>query len=359
MKGIYSSLKAFRFPDRLAAIAEGRLPPPIHVRLKPTNRCGHRCSYCCFRTPGLPMGAAMDERDEIPEPKLLEIADDLASMGVAAVTLSGGGDPLCHPAVLPLAERLLSGGVALAVLTNGSRLEGPIATALAARASWVRVSMDAATPGTYAAIRGVARGEFDRVCANVAAFAAMQGRKAAIGLNYVVTRENAAEAGAFVALARGLGAAHVKLSAAVVSRDPAENAAYQAPFFEDVKRAVAEARARSGTDGFRVADKVHAPDSAEEGFRRGYATCPTARLLTVIAADASVYSCQDKAYEPDGCLGSIRDRRFADFWLGGDAARALDALRPDRVCGHHCVAHGKNLVLLEYLGLDPDHAPFV
>jgi hypothetical protein len=36
---IYSSLKPFLYPERLAAIAAGDVPAPVHVRIKPTNVC--------------------------------------------------------------------------------------------------------------------------------------------------------------------------------------------------------------------------------------------------------------------------------------------------------------------------------
>ena len=84
-----------------------------------------------------------------------------------------------------------------------------------------------------------------------------------------------------------------------------------------------------------------------------------ARLLTVIGADAMVYTCQDKAYTNGGRLGSIRDRRFKEFWFSDENREALARLDPSRHCTHHCVAHAKNLMLTEFLSLDPEHARFV
>ncbi|MCX7592081.1 MAG: radical SAM protein, partial [Kiritimatiellae bacterium] len=98
MKIIYTDTKIFHFPAKLHDLRVGRVSAPIHVRLKPTNRCNHRCVYCCFRNPQLPPYERMNEADEIPGEKLVQIADDLVTMGVRAVTLSGGGEPLCHPA---------------------------------------------------------------------------------------------------------------------------------------------------------------------------------------------------------------------------------------------------------------------
>jgi hypothetical protein len=72
-----------------------------------------------------------------------------------------------------------------------------------------------------------------------------------------------------------------------------------------------------------------------------------------------VYTCQDKAYTNSGLLGSIRERSFAEFWAGDDLRQALLRLNPSCDCRHHCVAHAKNLMLLDYLQADRDHLDFV
>lgn len=59
MSRLYSSLKAFAYPASQLQLGEG-----------------------------------MDIRDKIPEKKMFEITEDLAAVGVEAVTFSGGGEPL-------------------------------------------------------------------------------------------------------------------------------------------------------------------------------------------------------------------------------------------------------------------------
>jgi hypothetical protein len=95
-----------------------------------------------------------------------------------------------------------------------------------------------------------------------------------------------------------------------------------------------------------------------ESFRKEYDWCPYLQILPVIGADQNVYSCQDKAYNLDcGLIGSIRDRRFRDFWTDGKAK--FFAIDPSRDCNHHCVADAKNLMVLDYLRADAEHLAFV
>ena len=356
---VYSSCKIFHFAGKLADMRAGRLSPPLHVRLKPTNRCNHRCAYCCYRNPDLPLGQQMNEADQLTREDLARIVGDICRMGVRAVTFSGGGEPLCHPQTPEAAEALAAGGVKIALLTNGSLLTGPAADVFARRATWVRVSMDAAEPVEYSRCRHVGPGEFDRVCRNIADFAQRPDRRAVIGINFIVTRENSATVAEFLALAKRIGASHVKCSAAIVGTHPADIARYIAPFFESAKAQIAQASARLADETFSVIDKLHWPDSGQEDYRRTNHRCPFAQCLTVIGADGNVYTCQDKAYAPSGLIGSASQAGFAELWASEQARRRLAELDPSRDCRHHCVAHAKNMMLLDYLQADAEHLEFV
>ena len=360
MSSVYSATKIFHFGAKLHDLKTGRISAPLHVRLKPTNRCNHRCAYCCYRNPALPLSEEMHERDEIPREKMRELAGDLVAMGVRAVTFSGGGEPLCYPHIREAIEMLVDGGVKVAVLTNGALLRGELARLLALRGTWVRISMDAASPELYARTRSCAPAEFELVCKNIRDFATVEGRTCTLGVNLVVTRENSSEVLYFLRLAQSLGADHAKISPAVVSTEAEANAEYLAPIFYDVKAQIAVATRELAGTGMTIVDKFHWPtESGDETYRRSYTWCPFAQCLTVIAADQNVYTCQDKAYSRAGCLGSIRNQSLRTLWFSDATRRRLRELNPAVECRHHCVAHAKNLMLLDFLGTPAEHLEFV
>jgi MoaA/NifB/PqqE/SkfB family radical SAM enzyme len=350
----YSSLKAFRHPERLRTLVEGRVAAPVHVRIKPVNACNHHCWYCAYRAEDLSLGEGMKLSDRLPADKLDEIADDLVEMGVKAATFSGGGEPLLHPALPRVVERLAKGGVRTAALTNGAFLTGAAADALARHGSWVRVSIDAWDGPSYARSRGVDESEYAKVMGNLAAFA-QRGSRCALGASFIIGESNHSRIADFCRQARDAGITSVKLSACVVGNSARENNAYHARFAAPARKGIDEARALE-TRGFAIIDHYH---EMEERFVKPYRRCPSMRLLTVIGADASVYACQDKAYTRSGLLGSIAARSFKEFWFSPENAARLEDLDPSRDCGHHCVAHAKNRLIEEYLGLDAEHADFV
>jgi sulfatase maturation enzyme AslB (radical SAM superfamily) len=351
---VYSQLKFLRFRDRLDAVAAGNVPAPVHVRIKPINRCNHDCWYCAYRNSNLKLGEDMDEDDTIPTPKLLEIADDIVAMGVKAVTFSGGGEPLLHKALPETITRLAAGGVAVATLTNGVNLQGRVGDALARHATWVRISIDAWDNDSYRKSRSARPGDFDRVMNNMRAFKA-SGTKCVLGVSLIIDQANHTHIADLAARFKDLGADHVKLAGAVTANSAAEHNAYHERFAAETMRQIESAQ-KLADSGFQVLNHVH---RMAESFAKPYHSCPFARFLTVIGADQTVYLCQDKAYTKDGALGSIRERRFADFWFSDENKKALDSIDPSRHCQHHCVAHGKNLALMDYLSQDLDHTVFV
>lgn len=363
MSRLYSTSKVFHFHSKLADILDGRLTPPIHIRLKPTNRCNHRCSYCCYRNEDLYLSERMKEADEIPPDKMKEITNDIITMGVRAVTFSGGGDPLCYPHFLDCADRLLEGGVRVAVLTNGSRLQGAVAERLGSGATWVRISLDAANADDYAQVRQVSPREFQKVCENIENFARTKREACELGINYIVTRENHSEVFAFLRLMKDLGVDHVKVSEAVISVDHGDNVRYVRSFQETVRGQIERGLSHLADDRFRIIDRVLDPGTGPADgnnlYQKAYSWCPFIQCLTVIAADLMVYTCQDKAYSSSGIVGSIRDRSFRELWSDPITRERLTALDPSRDCVHHCVQHQKNLAILDYLDADPGHIDFI
>lgn len=354
METLYSSLKFLRFPDRLEALREGRPAAPAHVRIKPTNRCNHNCWYCAYRTDDLKLGEDMDEHHSIPAVKMIEIVEDLIAMKVAAVTFSGGGEPLLYKPLPETIERLAGGGVRVATLTNGTNLKGKMAEALAAHATWARVSVDAWDDDSYVKSRGAREGEFTRLLRNMRDFIGT-GTRCVLGVSFIIGRDNHHRIGEVCRLFKDVGVNHVKLSAAVVGNNVEENNRYHREFAAAARGQIEQAAALADAN-FSVLNHYH---EMGERFDKPYKSCPFLRFLTVIGADLNVYTCQDKAYTRDGTLGSIANRRFHEFWLSGETQQKIAAFDPSRLCRHHCVAHTKNLALHEYLSINAEHGVFV
>ncbi|MBF0447822.1 MAG: radical SAM protein [Magnetococcales bacterium] len=354
MSILYSSLKFLRFQEHLEALKNRQVLAPVHVRIKPTNRCNHDCWYCAYKVDHLQLGDDMVEADAIPEKKMREIVDDLIAMQVKAVTFSGGGEPLLYKSLPETIERLALGGVKVASLTNGTNLKGRMADAFAQHATWVRISLDGWDDASFSRIRGCRDGEFSRVVDNIRQFAQRQSN-CTVGISYVITQENYQHTYDVCALFKQAGANHIKLSGVVVDNEGSVNNRYHQSIMAAVSEQIQQAQ-QLNDERFSVVNHYH---ELEERFDKSYTFCPYLLFLPVIGADQVVYSCHDKAYNKSGEWGSIKDRSFQSFWFSEENRLRMYGLDPSKSCRHHCVAHSRNLAILEYLNIDPDHGVFV
>jgi wyosine [tRNA(Phe)-imidazoG37] synthetase (radical SAM superfamily) len=355
MARVYSGLKMFRFPDRLSAIAAGKIPAPVHVRIKPTNVCNHDCWYCAYRNDQLDLGETMVERDYLPEEKMREIVSDLGEMGVKAVTLSGGGEPLIYPHIEALIHEITSRGIRLGVLTNGSRLKGRLAQQLRRHATWVRISIDAADDASYAKNRRIKPGSFHEVLGNMRDFVSETG-KAILGVSFIIDHHNHDRIAEACAQFKEAGISQVKLSPVMVHTDTLRQNAYHDAIREKVELEIRKVQDSLVDEKFQISNDYKRQN---QSFQKSYTRCSWSKLMTVIGADQKVYLCQDKAYIDSACLGSLAGRTFRDLWASEDLAERLRAVNPSVHCTHHCVAHQKNLALEEYLDCDSEHADFI
>lgn len=351
---VYSALKTFRYTERLRDISEGRVPAPIHIRIKPTNQCNHSCWYCAYRVDHLALGADMVESDAIPEAKMNEIVDDLIAMDVKAVTFSGGGEPLLYKPLPDTIERLSRAGIKIGCLSNGANLQGRFADALAQYGTWVRISIDAWDDESYTRSRGAKDGAFSKLLNNLKAFH-KRDTLCTVGVSLIVGEDNHEHIFEVCEKLKATGVQHVKLSAAVISNDVRTNNAYHQPLLDGVGRQIERTQTLQD-ENFQVVNHFH---TLSERFEKPYPTCPSLNVMTVIGADQKVYTCQDKAYTATGMLGSIAEQSFKTLWFSGENRHRLQNLNPQTTCRHHCVSHAKNMVLWDYLNLDDEHIAFI
>ena len=356
MSLLYTGMKIFHYPDKIRSLPQSdpRILPPLHIRIKPTNRCNHHCRYCAYRVEGLQLGRDMRPKDQISREKMLEVVEDIINIGVKAVTFSGGGEPLCYPHFQEILRILAGSPVRFAALTNGTLLNGEVAELFARHGTWLRISMDGWDDESYGRYRGAGPNEYTRIMDNIKAFKNLGGA-CRLGVSLVIDRENAARVHECIGKLRDAGVDSVKIGPCIVSNDAQANNRYHDPVFLRVKEQIRQAIGAYANKDFEIFDSYHELDGK---FNKDYHWCPYQQILPVIAADLNVYTCQDKAYNlAEGLIGSIESRRFKDLWFSDKSI--FFKTNPGRHCRHHCVANAKNRLILEFLEADQEHLAFV
>jgi MoaA/NifB/PqqE/SkfB family radical SAM enzyme len=342
----YTQLKVFHYKERIDNLKSNKIMSPVHVRIKPTNVCNHRCSYCAYKNPDLQLGQDMILRDFIPRDKMIEIVKDLKDMRVEAATFSGGGEPLCYPYILETLKALKEANIKIGMLTNGALLKGEAAEFLAANASWVRVSMDGWNDDSYKSFRGVA--DYNNIIANLKKFKDYN-RICVLGVSLIINKDNASHIFDMIKKLHAIGVDNVKVSPVIISNDAETTNKYHEPLRKIVNEQID--KAKKSFPSLEVFDAYHQLGS----FQKDYAWCPFQQLLIVIGADQKVYPCQDKAYNNQAILGDLKNQSFKQFWCSDK--NNFFKIRPNKDCINHCVADNKNLMIIEYL--NTEHREFV
>jgi radical SAM protein with 4Fe4S-binding SPASM domain len=157
-----------------------------------TLRCNLRCLHC-GATAGRP------RPDELGTDEVLRVADELAALPAAEVTLMGG-ELFLRPDWLAVAERLRAGGVQLVVFTNGTLLtDERIAQLRALEPRTIGTSIDGGRAAVHDAIRGVP-GAFDET---LAAIDELQAAGLRVAVITTITRRNLYELPAIARLLAG------------------------------------------------------------------------------------------------------------------------------------------------------------
>lgn len=355
MEEIYSHLKMFHFADRIATLSQGRIPYPVHVRIKPTNVCNHNCWFCAYRNDNLELGDTMTIRDYIPLGKMRELVSDLSRAGVKAATLSGGGEPLVYPHISELLEGLFQAGIKIGILSNGSLLSGKLAEQISRQATWLRISMDGWDEESYARSRSTKSGEFTKIFKNMSSFLDLKGN-CFLSVSYIVDKNSASHVFEVCEQLKQVGVRVVKVSPVIVDTDRDTQNIYHDAIRDIVESEIRKVQEHLVDSRFKVANHYHRENQT---FQKPYHRCSFSKLLTVVGADQNLYFCQDKAYTDGGYLGSMKNQSFIEAWNSDEVQKRLNGIDPSRDCRHHCVAHQKNLLLEEYLSSDFNHIEFV
>ncbi len=350
----YSNLKVFAHAEKLNKVNSGERTAPVYVRLKPTNYCNHHCYYCSYADSELGLRDIVHKQDQIPWEKMEEIISDFKSMGIKAVTFSGGGEPLVYPYITEAVNGMQEAGVETSIITNGQLLNGKRAEVLK-NAKWVRISCDSADAGTYSKVRKIPVTAFDEVCNNIRNFAMIKADTCELGINFVINHENAHQVYDMAKLMKRLGASHIKFSARI-TKNLFE---YHSPFKDTVIGQLHKAEDELADGRFKVINKYEGDFDTAMVFERQYHKCYINNLVTTIAADSKVYFCHDKAYVSSGIVGDLKEQSFKELWFSDEIVKRYQEFDAMKECCHHCVYDDRNILLNTLYSLDENQINFI
>lgn len=325
---------------------------PLVVELDTTEVCNLACPGCISED-------LVSNKTSFSRERLLEIGREMHQIGVKAVVLIGGGEPLAHPAVGELIEYLGQHDVRVGITTNGCFIRRYL-DVIAKYSSWTRVSMDAATPETFYKLRPGKDGtnKFDEIIDGMRRLATV--KTGNMGFSFLIrTRadgfgieSNIDEIYDAAVLAREIGCDYfeVKPSYSYAGGQAHALVRHGKDDMDQAREQVRRLRDLD-TDGFKVITAINLEDSlncVETPQKKQYHSCPAAQLRTLISP-SGVYVCPywrgKKAY----AVGNAVTHSLQEIWKSEARREVMERLDPAICCPFHCLRHDTNREVLHML----------
>jgi len=311
----FNWMKLLRHSDTVESSLRGDWCAPISVELDVNNRCSHGCRFCSFGTVET-QGYRQQNWMEFHVERLLPLLGELRECGVKSLTFTGGGEPLEHSKIGLILETATGLGFEWGVVTNGSGLRGRAQRAIAAHATFCRVSLDAGTSDTHQHTHRVATPQFHQILDNLRHTRVLAGdRDCTLGASFCVMRRNWQEIYQAAQLVKEHGGNYLEVRPTYPTdwRGDGWNDDLTHEEVVAAKVELSHAQTHLNDDTFEVIGMVDRFDSLH-GYTKGYTQCRTGAVSTVIGADGRIWQCCVQRGQDGFEIGNVMHAPFREVW---------------------------------------------
>ncbi|MBF0162870.1 MAG: radical SAM protein, partial [Magnetococcales bacterium] len=310
------SHKMIYHPARTASVLEvngawerARSIYPVYMEVATVGACNHRCVFCAVDYIGY-------KSVRLDYDVLAKRLPEIGRLGVKSIMYAGEGEPLLHKEMAKIVTLTKASGIDCAFTTNATVLPPGFVDTLK-DISWIKVSINAGTAATYAALHQTKESDFDKVIDNMSTL--VRHKRAnnltcTLGAQILLLEENYNEIETLTKLCRD----EVGLDYLVVkpySQHMFSNTQrYKALDYQQF-RAYGDSLSHWNTDTFSLVFRGHTMQklATADRYTRCYAT---PFLWGYILADGTVYGCSAFLLDKRFAYGNINEQSFQEIWEG-------------------------------------------
>lgn len=333
--------------ERVTAVAN-RAPSdaPVVVELDPTSFCDLACPEC--------ISSSLLNQGRFTSEQLARLAREFIDLGVRAIILIGGGEPLLHPVTPEIMTMLHHAGIAIGLTTNGTQIARHL-EAVAHCTAWTRVSVDAASADSYGRFRPSRsnRNRFDEVIEGMRQLAIR--KKGRLGYSFLlmsrrdgdetVTDSNFDEVLAAGQLAKSIGCDYFEIKPEydmehyLIRQDPGliQSLADQLVALQALR---SDRFSVLMTENLRAV--LHGMPMTQP---KDYDRCLISELRTLVTSRGA-YICPYHRGNEDASYGDPTVTPFAELWNGPARQEVMTRIKPSSHCRFHCIRDGSNRELI-------------
>lgn len=329
--------------ERIRQYFGGEKIGPWVIEMDPTTACNLACHDC--------ISANLLNQGGIDRERIKDLAREFKEMGVRAVVLIGGGEPMAHAEFGTLLDYFHEVGIHVGVTSNGTLIERYL-DRLAEKTKWVRISVDAGSEEVFQEFRPSPSGRslFSTVMDGMRELG--KRKKGKLGYSFLVlsktangevTHTNVYDIAKAAHLAKEIGCDYFEVKP---SFDMMHFLVNHSESVHEVVRDQLRQIAPLASDGFRIISPYTLGEALEGTSvqRKEYTRCLVSDIRTVVTP-SGVYVCPYHRGNLNMRVGDINKDSMQNVWFGDKRAATMRRVNPSIHCSFHCIRHNSNLLL--------------
>jgi len=341
-------------PDRVNDWLKNKPIFPVYMEVSPAGSCNHRCLYCALDF--------MEYQPRFLETSVFKIRlKEMGQRGLKSIMFAGEGEPFLHKDISAIIATAKRSGIDTAVTSNAVMYNQELVDRTLPYLTWIKVSINAARPKTYAKIHRANPADFSKVFKNMA-YAVKErrrhGYKCTLGMQIILLPDNYREIELLAKMARSIGMDYL------VVKPYSQHPQSKTKLFKDIKYNkyidLSEKLKIFKNDNFNIIFRINTMQKWDQA-KRNYKHCLGLPFWAYIDAGGNVWACSMYLNQPKFSLGNIYKKSFTEIWLGAKHKKliywAANKLNTDK-CRVNCRMDEINRYLWELKNPSP-HVNFI
>jgi MoaA/NifB/PqqE/SkfB family radical SAM enzyme len=284
---------------------------PIYMEVSPAGGCNHRCKFCAMDYIGY-------NKRTINLNDWKRIANDLATNGVKSIMFAGEGEPFLNKDINHIAKETHNIGIDVAFTTNGVLMKKRQSEAILPFTTWIKASIDAGNPKTYADIHNTKESDFYTLMRNLSTAVRLRNDNrlpCTIGGQMILLPENVDEVKPLTLICRDeLGLDYLVIKP-YSQHLHSNNQRYESLEYNGLRNKMESALGLS-TEYFKI---IYRANAFEKHLQKAYKFryCYSIPFYWAhVMANLDVFACSSHLLDMSFHLGNLSRNSFKEIWEG-------------------------------------------